>query len=219
MKTGNMIASALMLVAASTANADSAAQFEVSITNISKGVAFTPFIAATHTNALSFFELGAPASVEIAQIAEGGNIAPLQEVLASSSAVYGSTSTAGLLMPGETVTLAVDAPRYALWWSKLSLAAMLLPTNDTFVSLNGVRLPAKGSVTYLANAYDAGSEPNDELCANIPGPTCGGEGYSPAVDGEGFVYPAPGTHGEGDLSVEAYGWSGPVAKVTVTRMY
>lgn len=156
MKTGNMIPSALMLVAASTANADSAAQFEVSITNISKGVAFTPFIAATHTNALSFFELGAPASVEIAQIAEGGNIAPLQEVMASSSAVYGSTSSAGLLMPGETVTLAVDAPRYALWWSKLSLAAMLLPTNDTFVSLNGVRLPTKGSVTYLANAYDAG---------------------------------------------------------------
>ena len=98
------------------------------------------------------------------------------------------------------------------------LAAMLLPTNDTFVSLNGVRLPRHGSVSYLADAYDAGSEPNDELCASVPGPTCGGEGYSPAVDGEGFVYPAPGTHGEGDLSVAQFGWSGPVAKVTITRL-
>ena len=98
------------------------------------------------------------------------------------------------------------------------MAAMLVPTNDTFVSLNGVRLPHRGSVTYLANAYDAGSEPNDELCANVPGPTCGGEGYSPAVDGEGYVFPAPGTHGDGDLKVSEHGWSGPVAKVTITRM-
>ena len=92
---------------------------------------------------------------------------------------------------------------------------MLLPTNDTFVGLDAVRLPLRGKATFYANAYDAGSEPNDELCVNIPGPTCGGIGISAEEGGEGYVFPSPGIHGEGDLSVAQYNWQGPVAKVTV----
>ena len=219
MKTEIYVAAALLLAAATTANADNAqAHFEVSITNLTKGIRLTPFIAATHGHGLSFFELGQPASDEIANIAEAGNTAPMQALLDGSSAVLDTASTGGLLLPGQTVSFEISTPKWAFWWSQLSLAAMLVPTNDTFVSLNGVSLPLRGSVTYLADAYDAGSEPNDELCTNVPGPTCGGEGYSPTVDGEGFVYPSPGTHGEGDLSVATYGWSGPVAKVTITRM-
>jgi len=49
---------------------------------------------------------------------------------------------------------------------------MLIPTNDAFVALNNAR-PIIGSVHYTAVAYDAGSEPNDELCAYVPGPVCG----------------------------------------------
>lgn len=222
MKTGISIAAAVLMSTAAVANADSysaEAHYTVSITNITKGIAFTPFIAATHNKSMSFFELGEPASDEIAQIAEGGNIAPLHEVLMASNAVYATSTSEGLLMPGETLTLDIAAPKYFFWRGELSLAAMLLPTNDTFISLNGVKLPLKGSATYMAQAYDAGSEPNDEVCANIPGPTCGGAGYSPEVDGEGFVFPSPTTHGEADLSVESYGWSGPVAKVTVMRVH
>ncbi|HAG94433.1 MAG: hypothetical protein CMK83_04885 [Pseudomonadales bacterium] len=219
MKTGITLGAVIALSFAGVANAEShEAQYEVTVTNITKGVKFTPFIAAAHSAALSFFEIGESATDEIAQIAEGGNIAPMQTLLDGSAAVFGTASTGGLLMPGESVSFELTTPVYGVWWGKLSLAAMLLPTNDTFVSLNGVRLPRHGSVSYLADAYDAGSEPNDELCASVPGPTCGGEGYSPAVDGEGFVYPAPGTHGEGDLSVAQFGWSGPVAKVTITRL-
>ncbi|MBL4608258.1 MAG: spondin domain-containing protein [Pseudomonadales bacterium] len=121
-------------------------------------------------------------------------------------------------MPGETVMLSITAPKAVFRRSQLSLAAMLLPTNDTFISLNGVKLPREGQVSYLAHAYDAGSEPNNESCADIPGPSCGGAGYSPEVTGEGFVYPSPGIHGENELSVEQYAWSGPVAKVTIKRI-
>ncbi len=219
MKNRISLAAVILLSAASVAQAgDSEAHFQITITNITKGTLITPVLAATHSSAIEFFTLGEPASDEIAQIAEGGNFTPLKTVLDASPAVYHTATAGGPLMPGETTMLTIDAPKFGLWWTQLSLAAMMVPTNDTFVSLNGVALPVKGSVTYLAEAYDAGSEPNDELCTHVPGPACGGEAYSPGTDGEGYVYPSPATHGEGDLSAATYRWSGPVAKITVKRM-
>ena len=212
----SLAALALMTTTVGVAQAESAYphKYSVTITNITKGVSITPFIAAAHKNNMRVFHIGETASEEIVAIAEGGNIAPLQEKLSASKKVFDIASSEGLLGPGESVTLELDGKN-----GRLTLASMLLPTNDTFVSLNGVRLPWYGKVTYLAKAYDAGSENNDELCANIPGPTCGGAALSPEDAGEGYVYPSPTLHGEGDLSVEAYGWSGPVAKVTVEKMW
>jgi len=64
----------------------------------------------------------------------------------------------------------------------MSLAAMMRPTNDGFIAVTDMPLPrGKQAVAYLSNVHDAGSEPNDELCASIPGPTCQGEGGSPGV--------------------------------------
>jgi hypothetical protein len=188
--------------------------YEVTVTNITKGQSFTPILAATHHRSISFFELGDPVSEELATIAEGGNTAPLQAVLEASPQVVSTTGTAGLLAPGNTVSFEISAERR----SRLSFAAMLLPTNDTFVSVDAVALPRWGSRVYFAQAYDAGSEINDESCANIPGPTCGGAGFS-AEDGEGFVHLAAGISGEGDLAASAYDWRGAVAKVVIKRIY
>ncbi len=219
MKIGSTFAAVMLLTFTPFVQADNrVAHYKIEITNITKGMSFTPFLAASHTPKVAIFKLGEPASDELAQMAEGGDIVPLHDMLLESGATFSTTASEGLLTPGATVTLMLDTPLYSIWQSRLSLAAMLLPTNDTFVSLNSVSLPIKGEVSYLANAYDAGSEPNDELCTSIPGPTCGGGGYSPNVDGETYVYPSPAIHGEGDLSVAKYNWSGPVAKINVKRM-
>ena len=71
---------------------------------------------------------------------------------------------------------------------------MLIPTNDTFVALDSVRLPRVGSTARLAIAYDAGTEANDQNCNNMPGPRCGGVGFSPGpnVGDEGYVYVSNG---------------------------
>lgn len=188
--------------------------YEVSITNITKGQKFTPILGASHNHYANIFELGAPASAELATLAEAGNVAPLKELLDASSEVQATTMTAGLLDPGATVTFTLPASR---WKNRLSFAAMLVPTNDTFVSLNGVSLPKWGSKTAYAKAYDAGSELNDESCLNVPGPACGGMGDS-VEDGEGFVHISAGIHGEGDLSAAAYDWRDVVAKVVITRI-
>ena len=97
---------------------------------------------------------------------------------------------------------------------------MMLPTNDGFIGLNSVLAPRRGTLVYLSPGYDAGSEPNDELCLNIPGPTCGGEGSSPLNDpaNEGYVHINRGIHGIGDLSASVYDWRNPVAKITISRV-
>jgi hypothetical protein len=97
----------------------------------------------------------------------------------------------------------------------ISFAGMLIPTNDSFVALDAAKLPeGNAAAFYTAYAWDAGSEVNDELCANIPGPTCGGEGAS-AADGEGFVHISRGIHGIGDLEAAEYDWRNPAASVRV----
>lgn len=222
MKIGISMAAALLLTSTSqvmAAPASETIQYKVTITNITKGISFTPFIAAAHKNGMRFFKVGEPASEEIVQIAEGGNIMPLYEKLSDSTNVYDIATSEGLLGPGESISLDLTTSLKTLKKNRLSLSAMLLPTNDTLVGLNNVRLPYLGTTTYFANAYDGGSENNDELCVNIPGPTCGGAPFSPEDPGEGYVYPSPTIHGEGDLSVESYGWTGPVAKVSISRMW
>lgn len=212
-----IVASALSIFSLPTLAGNHNTHYEVTITNITKNIGLTPFLAATHRKGVQFFEIGMPASDEVAQIAEGGNIAPLMAALETQPKVIDLASTGGLLMPGHSVMLQIEGGKSPVLAGNLSLIAMLVPTNDTFVALDGVQLPRRGSVTYFANAYDAGSELNDELCMNVPGPACGGEGYTP-VEGEGYVYPSPGIHGEGDLSQAMYNWQGPVAKITVTRI-
>jgi hypothetical protein len=126
-----------------------------------------------------------------------------------------------LLEPGKTVKVMIDAPGGARY---LSLAAMLIPTNDAFLALDTVRLPrGTEEAMHYAMAYDAGTERNDESCASIPGPAypeCGGRdgGGARAEGGEGFVYIHSGIHGVGNFAPAMRGWLNPVALVHVVRI-
>jgi hypothetical protein len=186
--------------------------YKVTITNLTKGVSFTPLLAATHNRNVSLFTLGEAASDNVSRVAEGGDVSGLNTELSQSDDVHATTTSAGLLGPGESVTLDIKGTKRA---KNLSIISMLLPTNDTMVALRGVKLPRFGSKTVLLSAYDGGTETNDESCANIPGPHCGGTPFSPEDVGEGYVYPSPSIHGEGDLSAKEYQWDGVVAKVVI----
>lgn len=188
--------------------------YEITITNITSGQTFTPILGASHKRAIQLFNVGEPALHELAELAESGDIGPLSSTLNSvPNLVYATDNTDGLLGPGESAVLTLQSARR---FNRFSFAAMLIPTNDTFVAVNSTRLPRHSKVVY-ARAYDAGSEVNDELCANIPGPPCGGEGAS-AEDGEGFVHISDGIHGIGDLGPDAYDWRNPVARVEIRRV-
>ena len=190
-------------------------EYEVTVTNMTRGESFTPVLVATHTSAIQLFEAGTAASAELATLAEGGDTDALAGVLGASNGVAAVNTSEGLLAPGQSVTITISSRGGS---KLLSLAAMLIPTNDAFVTLNGVALPRgrRGEVVYTALAYDAGSEPNDELCANIPGPVCGGEGASTG-SGEGYVHVHSGIHGIADLATASYDWRNPVARISIRR--
>ena len=205
------------LLTSTTAFADPSGKkgYAVTITNITANQTFTPLLVATHKASISLFQAGEPASNELAIMAESGNIAPMADLLNSlPHQVYATANSDGLLGSGESVTIEISG---AGKFNRVSVVGMLIPTNDTFVSLNSAALP-RWYGSHSVPAYDAGSEYNDELCANIPGPVCGGAGISDE-DGEGFVHISPGIHGIGDLEPASYDWRNPVARITVKRTY
>jgi hypothetical protein len=209
---GATVVCSSMLYSAAAAAAD----FEVTITNLTRAQAFTPVLVASHSRGVHLFELGSPASAELSALAEGGDVAPLSVSLAADDRVIDVQHSAGLLMPGQSVTVIVSAKKDA---KRISLASMMIPTNDSFVALNGMKVPKNGKTkVYFSPGYDAGSELNDESCLNIPGPVCGGEGGSPGADGEGYVHVSGGIAGIADLAADTYDWRNPTAKIVIKRV-
>ena len=215
-----IICSLAVTAPARAADDDEGARFEVTITNLTRGQQFTPILVASHKPNVKLFELGKPASTELATLAEEGNTAPLAAALAALPGTGQVVTGSGLTNPGASVTLIVDGRR---GFGFLSVAAMLIPTNDGFFALNGVALPrGNDMLTLTAPAYDAGSERNDELCVSIPGPffaECGGSGGGGKPGGgEGYVHIHAGIHGIGNLPAATRDWRNPVALITVRRV-
>lgn len=221
MRTASLLALALLGLSAAPAAADTAGRYRVTITNVTANQTFTPIIVATHRPSVALFEAGQPASDALEDMAEGGSIAALLAALQANPAVAQTRAGTSLLAPGQSFSVVIRARRDT---PLLSLAGMLIPTNDSFVAIDGVRLPERGSIEVRAAAYDAGTEPNSELCADIPGPFCGGAGTDLAEDGEGFVHISRGISGAGEgagpptVTEALHDWRNPVAEVTIRRL-
>lgn len=189
--------------------------YRVTITNLTPGQPIAPVMVATHQRGLAFFQAGESPAPELAPLAEAGNGNPMAEKLLAMVGVTAAEVGAGGTGPGGTSSLMITAKDN----DHLSLGAMLGNTNDAFVGLADVRLPKDGrTMVYMAPAYDAGTETNDELCATVPGPACGGEALSPNDSGEGVVYIHNGIHGIGGLRASQTDWRNPVAKIVIERV-
>ncbi len=220
-----MLACALAMVTPAGAQDDDARSsdsfFEVTVTNLTRGQQFTPILVASHKAGIQLFELGKPASSGLQVVAEEGNVAPLTQALQAMPGVLEVTNSGALLNPGASVTIKV---RTRGPFDHVSVAAMLIPTNDGFFALNGVQGPrGRDARVSTSVAYDSGSERNDELCASIPGPffsECGGQGGGAAPGGgeEGYVHVHAGIHGIGDITASERDWRNPVARITIRRV-
>jgi len=216
-KVSSVIILGAALASFDTMASEREAMYEVTITNISHGEFFTPIMVASHKHGVKLFELGKPASAELEIIAESGNSNPLKESLLSTGKTLDVAQASGPLPPGQSVTLKVRMDKKH---SHISIASMLVPSNDAFFAVNGLHVgKAKSPVTVYSPAYDAGSEINDELCVSIPGPgfVCSGEGTN-SETGEGFVHIHPGIQGIADLDKAQFDWRNPAAKITIKRI-
>lgn len=214
MKKISLIALLFVTAALSTSVFADGAKYKVSITNLTKSVSFTPVMVAAHSDKVSLFELGKPSSDAIGRVAEGGDTSGVAAMFDSYHDQV--KSLGGLLNAGETAELVFEGISRQV---KFTVASMLLPTNDAFVAQTFTLKKWKHSKTFFLNAYDSGTETNDELCVSIPGPVCGGEPFSPEDEGEGFVHVHSGIHGIADLNASQYTWNDPVLKVKITRVW
>ncbi len=201
----------------------SAAELEITITNATKGIYFTPLIVAAHDSELHMFKVGEAASSELEAMAEEGDISGLASVIGNAGGAVLENPAGGFLDPGVETTFTLDSGEYGY----LSLGAMLLPTNDGFVGLDSWKIPSEAG-TYKAtlNSYDAGTEANDELVASIPNPPfitfgSGGTGVETAVSND-KVHIHPGNLGDSDplgglsdLDSSSHRWLNPVATITI----
>ena len=208
----------LIAIDPTSALAQSTGTYQVNITNLVPAQIFTPVLVATHNASATLFTLGMPASAELQALAEMGNVMPLTARLNADTNVLDVQNSGGLHGPGNTGGVVVTGSDT---FNRVSVAAMLIPTNDAFVGLS-TTLPAAGEVKVLyAYAYDAGTEVNDERCASIPGPNfpeCDGPGSGGAPGGgEGMVLIHNGIRGDGDFG-RIRDWKNPVARITIRKV-
>ncbi|MEE8143570.1 MAG: spondin domain-containing protein [Planctomycetota bacterium] len=194
-------------------------QYEVTITNLTRGQIFSPAVVATHKRQLQpLFTLGSPASDELVAIAEDAVSEPLMTALSESSqvkAVALITGENGPILPGETASVIIQAGGS---FRHVTLVGMLVTTNDAFYALNGVQGPPSGAVIFNSPGYDAGSENNNENCDFIPGPPCGNPGVRDTVGAEGTVHIHAGIHNLDDLQPSESDWRNPVATISIRRL-
>lgn len=236
MNPKNIVLSTAIAAALGVSSLATAAQYSVSVVNLTPSMYFTPVIVAAHSPAARMFVSGAAASAELQAIAEGGNTAGMNALLESIGASIDNGT--GLVAPGATVEFTVDGSATN---SVLSLSAMLLPTNDGFAGLSAAALPdgeIGSSHTYDVIGYDAGTEANDELVGSgapgepgFPNPPpvaasgtgTGGTGVPGRI--EGFVHVHKNQIGDfdpnggvSDINGAVHGWLNPVARVTITKI-
>lgn len=212
-----------------------ATDFDVRVENLTRGVYYTPLLVAAHAPANATFQSGAEASAALQMMAEGGDISALQAALEGEGATIQANPAGGLLGPGQAATASLNTDNAAAN-THLSVLGMMLPTNDGFVALNNIAVPTEaGTYTYFANAYDAGTEANDEVrgggepgAAGFPVPPpleslVGNGGTGVAATAEGFVHIHRGVlgdsdaaGGESDINNTLHRWLNPVARITIT---
>ncbi len=196
-------------------NAAQAEVYEVTITNLTRGQVFSSVFAFTHNRKEKLFSVGQAASAELAALAQDADNSGLNSFYTASSNVAEVIEGAGNIPPGKSETITIKARGNKRF---LSLASMLVTTNDAFLAVNKIKLPYLYRKT-IAPAYDAGAEANDEACAYIPGPPCGNPNSASDVDGEGYVHIHAGIHGIEDLNAAQYDWRNPVAEITIKRIW
>jgi hypothetical protein len=198
----------------------------VTIENLTDGQPFTPPVAATHKRRTNVWSSGEAASAGVQALAENGGVPDLVAELGANPKVGNVAVADGAVLPGESVTFEVTSARGN---RRLSIASMLICTNDGFTGVDSIRLPGRGGVPteIYANAYDAGTEMNTEVFGDLV-PPCGpltgahdgtiGTGMSNTDLAEGDVIGIHTTvNGVGDL-LPVHDWVDPVAKITVTRI-
>ncbi|MFT5164154.1 MAG: hypothetical protein ACI9FJ_002755 [Alteromonadaceae bacterium] len=163
-------------------------EYQVTVSNLTNAQPFSPLALVLHQSG-EIWQIGQPASLMLETLAESGD----NSGVIGADFVVSSASNDGILLPGAQAQVTISTTDTAA--AKLSLAAMLVNTNDGFSGFNSVDLSALevgGMMRFTTSVYDAGTEGNGEMPGTIPGPADGGEGMNEARDDVDYVAMHPG---------------------------
>ncbi len=230
-KNTSLLLSTALLLSTTTISQVQAQELDIKVTNLTQGIHFTPILIAAHDGDTKLFKSGEMASMALQMMAEGGDISALSAML--TTADKAENPAMGLLAPAtstSTMLSTMDSNMY------LSVVAMMLPTNDGFIGLNSWKIPSEaGTYSFTVNAYDAGTEANDEMITGGGAPGAAGIPAAPGMNagtaGTGVTMTEDNTYvhihrgnlgdddltgGKSDLDNTVHRWLNPVARITVT---
>lgn len=227
------VLSTLMAVGVLSSTSVMAQDLSIKITNLTNASYFTPFLVAAHDSNSRLFMQGSAASSALQAMAEGGDISTLSTNIQAMAANVVENPAGGLLNPGASTSFSLMSNSGN---NHLSITAMILPTNDGFVGADSLEIPTvAGTYTFYLNAYDAGTEANNELINGGGAPGVlgipadpGGHGGSGGTgvatsDNNTMIHVHRGILGDNDsmggisdLSSTLHRWLNPVAQVIVT---
>jgi len=159
------------------------ASFDVTVTNMTGAQPLSPIAVIAHQEGYAVFTVGAAATTGLEELAEGGDNASLLAEADGNAMVVATASGAAPIGPAGSETVNIEVLESELPDLLLSISTMLVNTNDAISGINGATISnmALGDIVTLRGiAYDAGTEADTELAAEIPGPAGGGEGFNAA---------------------------------------
>ncbi|PKG82480.1 hypothetical protein CXF85_13420 [Colwellia sp. 75C3] len=192
--------------------------YSITLTNLTYAQPLSPVAVALHGDT-KMWQVGQSASVALEKLAEGGDNADFIALTSNMA----TTSSEGAVPPGASVTLDITTTEPMATY--LTVATMLVNTNDAFSGLTGVdisTLMLNQEKSWRLNVYDAGTELNNEAVGTIPGPADGGVGYDATRNDIDLVGYHSGVVSKDDglsssVLTQAHRFDNPAVKLTITR--
>lgn len=208
------VTAAMLLALPATAGASHTRAWRVTVTNLTPAGSqpFTPPVLVAHSKAARVWQRGRLASRGLALLAEDGDTSRLESELRRRRGIGRVLVGDDAIPPRGRRSYVVRARR---GFDRLSIATMLVNTNDGFMGIDSLRLPRR-SRSVGAYAYDAGSERNSETRETVPGPCC--DSHFARDPERRRIRRHPGIRGVGDIDPAVYGWRGRAARITIRRI-
>jgi hypothetical protein len=192
--------------------------YSLTVTNLTYAQPLSPIAVALHGET-TMWQVGQPASIALEKLAEGGDNS---DFIALPDNLVTTTSE-DAVGPGSSVTLDITTTEPMATY--LTMATMLVNTNDAFSGLTGVdisSLTLNQAKSWHLNVYDSGTEQNSEALGTIPGPADGGVGYDSTrndIDLVGYHSGVVSQHDglSSSILVQAHRFDNPAVKLTITR--
>lgn len=193
-------------------------KYSITLTNLTYAQPLSPVAVALHGDT-KMWQVGQAASIALEKLAEGGDNADFIALTSNMA----TTTSEGVVPPGASVTLDISTTEPMTTY--LTVATMLVNTNDAFSGLTGVdisTLTLNQEKSWRLNVYDAGTELNNEAVGTIPGPADGGVGFDAMRNDIDVISYHPGVVSKDDglsssVLTQAHRFDNPAVKLTITR--